>query len=86
MEQAMSETDPVLIHRVETLEKRTDKHGEMLDNLTNAVGQIDVKMGATERRLADIIVKMDENQRMLIRWLLAIVGGGFTGMGLLGVI
>jgi len=82
----MSETDPVLIHRVETLEKRTDKHGEMLDNLTNAVGQIDVKMGATERRLADIIVKMDENQRMLIRWLLAIVGGGFTGMGLLGVI
>jgi len=82
----MSETDPVLIHRVETLERRTDKHGEMLDNLTNAVGQIDVKMGATERRLADIIVKMDENQRMLIRWLLAIVGGGFTGMGLLGVI
>jgi len=82
----MSETDPVLIHRVETLEKRTDKHGEMLDNLTNAVGQIDVKMGATERRLADIIIKMDENQRMLIRWLLAIVGGGFTGMGLLGVI
>jgi len=82
----MSETDPVLIHRVETLERRTDKHGEMLDNLTNAVGQIDVKMGATERRLADIIIKMDENQRMLIRWLLAIVGGGFTGMGLLGVI
>lgn len=82
----MSETDPVLVHRVETLERRTDKHGEMLDNLTNAVGQIDVKMASTDRRLADIMLKMDENQRMLIRWLLAIVGGGFTGMGILGVV
>jgi uncharacterized coiled-coil protein SlyX len=82
----MSETDPVLVHRVETLERRTDKHGEMLDNLTNAVGQIDVKMASTDRRLGDIMLKMDENQRMLIRWLLAIVGGGFTGMGILGVV
>ena len=34
-----SESDPVLIHRVETLERRTDRHGgkEMLDNLTNTM-------------------------------------------------
>lgn len=82
----MAEMDPVLVHRVESLERRTDKHGEMLDNLTSAVDKIDVKMAAQERRLLDIIDKMDENQRMMIRWLLAIVGGGFSGMGLLGVI
>lgn len=82
----MTDMDPVLVHRVESLERRTDKHGEMLDNLTSAVDKIDVKMAAQERRLLDIIDKMDENQRMLIRWLLAIVGGGFSGMGLLGVI
>jgi NADH dehydrogenase FAD-containing subunit len=82
----MTDMDPVLVHRVETLERRTDKHSEMLDNLTSAVDKIDVKMAAQERRLLDIIDKMDENQRMLIRWLLAIVGGGFTGMGLLGVV
>lgn len=82
----MTDMDPVLVHRVESLERRTDKHGEMLDNLTSAVDKIDVKMASQERRLLDIIDKMDENQRMLIRWLLAIVGGGFSGMGLLGVI
>lgn len=82
----MNDSDPVLVHRVETLERRTDKHGEMLDNLTNAVGQIDVKMSSHERRLLDVMEKMDENQRMLIRWLLAVVGGGFTGMGILGVV
>lgn len=81
-----SEMDPVLVHRVESLERRTDKHGEMLDNLTSAVDKIDVKMASQERRLLDIIDKMDENQRMLIRWLLGIVGGGFAGMSLMGVV
>ena len=80
----VSETDPVLIHRVETLERRTDRHGEMLDNLTNAVGQINVKHERLQTTLDDVKQTMRENQSMLIKWLVGIVSASFTGTLLVG--
>lgn len=79
-----SESDPVLIHRVETLERRTDRHGEMLDNLTNAVGQINAKHERLQTTLDDVQRIMRENQATLIKWLVGIVSASFTGTMLIG--
>jgi prefoldin subunit 5 len=79
-----NEADPVLIHRVETLERRTDRHGEMLDNLTNAVGQINAKHERLQTTLDDVQRIMRENQTTLIKWLVGIVSASFTGTMLIG--
>ena len=72
----VSESDPVLIHRVETLERRTDRHGEMLE--------INVKHERLQTTLDDVKQTMRENQSMLIKWLVGIVSASFTGTLLVG--
>ena len=79
-----NDADPVLIHRVETLERRADRHGEMLDNLTNAVGQINVKHERLQTTLNDVQRIMRENQSTLIKWLVGIVSASFTGTLIVG--
>lgn len=81
-----SEADPVLIHRVETLERRTDRHGEMLDNLTNAMTGLEQRHASIETNLRDIRSQMQENQSLLIRWLLGVVGAATGSIGLMGVL
>ena len=62
----------------------SDRHGEMLDNLTNAVGQINVKHERLQTTLDDVKQTMRENQSMLIKWLVGIVSASFTGTLLVG--